>query len=160
MSTALSDQHAEWHRIQHVREAEMTKRGEVCNCTCGGSESEDHTVGNGCERRGCTCTWWPITFENTSIQVIRWYSITGAPHIKSAYHIDDTVLSPFAVKFTFYVFDGVEECIGVHVNAHPVRKNGTLSERVVQAPLFIHNHQEWPSWLNDVYMRAQLKMAA
>lgn len=32
---------------------------ETCTCTCGGAESEDHTPGNGCERRGCICFYWP-----------------------------------------------------------------------------------------------------
>lgn len=31
------------------------------NCTCrhGGVEAEDHLPGNGCERRDCTCLYWP-----------------------------------------------------------------------------------------------------
>jgi hypothetical protein len=31
------------------------------NCTCrhGGMEAEDHLPGNGCERRDCTCLYWP-----------------------------------------------------------------------------------------------------
>lgn len=32
---------------------------ENCTCTHGGTEHEDHTPGNGCESRGCTCTYWP-----------------------------------------------------------------------------------------------------
>lgn len=37
----------------------MITPDEKCSCTCGGPDAEDHTPGVGCERRGCTCCFWP-----------------------------------------------------------------------------------------------------
>lgn len=129
----------------------MIKRDEKCTCTCGGQDSEDHTVNNGCEQRGCTCTWWPVLFENTRTQIVKWYSVTGAPYFKSRLNIDNTEIDPVAVKFIFY--EG-EECIEMTVSARVIRRNGERGDRVVRAGLFIWNRQEWPQWLHELYALA------
>lgn len=128
----------------------MTKRAEKCTCTCGGAESEDHTVDNGCEQRGCTCTWWPITFENINnkIEITKWYSISGAPHME---HKDYATFAPMSVRFVFV--DG--ECNGVFINARIVRKDGSVGDRYQQVPyVFSWNQDGWPIWLSDVHQLA------
>ena len=45
-------------RVSHMKPVHEPP-DENCTCHHGGVEAEDHTPGNGCEHRGCTCLYWP-----------------------------------------------------------------------------------------------------
>lgn len=104
-----------------------------------------------------------VEFEhaNTRIEVTRWYRITGAPVVKTR---SGTSILPSAAHFVFV--DG--DFSTLVVNGFIVKKDGTVSDRVVKVPtIWSWNQDEWPDWLRDLRNKAfvdfaldQVKVAA
>ena len=47
-------------KVEHKRKTRYGNQDEICTCLHGGEEPQDHTPGIGCERRWCTCRYWPV----------------------------------------------------------------------------------------------------
>lgn len=142
-----------------IREVKMAiKRDETCICAHGDTfqyAEEDRTVDNGCERRGCPCTWWPILFENTATKISKWYSVNGAPIVNCDGHPS---MKPTSARFTF---SWGEECTEMMVYGRVVLKNGTVSDVVRKIDYIYHwDQQTWPQWLHDLYKLAMSEQQA
>lgn len=125
-------------------------RDENCACNHGGADQEDHTPDNGCEQRGCTCRYWPITFENVNnkVEITKGYSVTGAPAMEYKTPRGVKKLVPYAARFVFT--DG--DLGHLHLGGKVVRQDGRISDQVQQVPnIYSWNQQEWPAWLHDLY---------
>ena len=99
-----------------------------------------------------------ISFENTNnrTEVTKWYSIQGAPNMV---HPRDSSqqFSPISARFVFVEGDLMD----LVINSYPIKRDGSLSERVKQVPE-IHkwNQKTWPEWLHELYKLAVNDFAA
>lgn len=136
-----------------------TVRDEKCTCSHGGEDFEDHTEGNGCERAGCRCCFWPqdgdeklaVTFENTNTEVeyTQWYYVKGAPVFESTTQPGKS-FQPTVAKWTFKY----GEAMALLVTGLPMRKDGypaAQSQSQTIPGIYIWNMSEWPDWLRHSY---------
>lgn len=137
----------------------ITERAEKCLCSHGGEDFEDHTEGNGCERPGCGCKFWPqagdepptVTFENTNTEVeyTQWYYVKGAPVFESVTQ-QGKRYQPVVVKWTFKH----GEAMALLVTGLPIKKDGypaAQSQSQMVPGIYIWNMNEWPDWLRHSY---------
>ncbi len=90
-----------------------------------------------------------VEFENINvrIEITRFYSVTGAPHISRKLSRTDAEIAPVSVKFIFVDGDFNE----VVMHGKIVCRDGRVSERVIKVPsIWSWNQAEWPEWMHEL----------
>ena len=91
-----------------------------------------------------------MTFEETQtkVQVIKWYSITGAePMLQKS---NSTQILPLVAKFTFE--DG--DCKDIFITGKVVRKDGSTGAKwQAVVDIYTWDVSGWPEWLHDLYAK-------